>query len=75
MILNNSQARAVYDAMCALNNVDATIKASFGDESTEGINVFEARGNVCVVRVVQYGVTESQVYANQAAFAKAYGLA
>lgn len=31
MILTKEQARAVYDAMCALNNVGGTVRAQFID--------------------------------------------
>lgn len=75
LILNKSQAEAVYSAMCALNNVSARIKAQFGDVSTDGVNVFEeVDDTVTVVRVRHYDVLEAENYANQAAFATAYGL-
>lgn len=75
MILNQSQAAAVYSAMCALNNVSGRIKAQFGDVSDDGVNVFEELdGSVNVVRVRHYDVLEAERYASQAAFATAYGL-
>lgn len=74
MILNQSQAEAVYSAMCALNNVFGRIKAQFGDVSDDGVNVFEVDGSVNVVRVRHYDVLEAEYYASQAAFAAAYGL-
>lgn len=75
MILNQSQAAAVYSAMCALNNVSGRIKAQFGDVSDDGVNVFEELdGSVNVVRVRHYDVLEAEHYASQAAFAAAYGL-
>ncbi len=75
MILNKSQAEAVYSAMCALNNVGGKVKAMFGNVATDGINVFEDDGGeVVVVRVNHYDVLESERCTSQSAFAIAYGL-
>lgn len=72
MILNQSQAQAVYDAMCALNNVSGVLLASITDlRAPQDINVNGADGGV-VVRVGICG--EAETYASQAAFAAAYNL-
>lgn len=73
-ILTQAQAKAVYDAMCALNNVGATIKASFGSVHTDGVNVFESLGEIHVALVQKYDVVDSEIYAGQSAFAAAYSL-
>lgn len=73
MILNRSQASAVYAAMCELNNVNAKINARFGDTG-EGINVFEVAEGVRVVRVQDYSATVIEDYANQHDFEVAYEL-
>ena len=74
-ILNKTQAEAVYSAMCALNNVGARVKATIGDLSIEGVNVFEMMsGEVNIAMVGDYDVLDSETYADQSAFATAYGL-
>lgn len=70
MILNKSQAQAVFDAMCALNNVNGSITASFED-----IQVWGTMSNFIYV----YKVTDSddelnEIYNSQAEFAGAYEL-
>lgn len=67
MILNKSQAEAVYGAMCALNNVGGIC----GDLTlSEGLRVQWLQ---CVV--VRDGLSgPREEYPNQAAFAAAYGL-
>jgi len=75
MILNQAQAKAVQDAMCALNNVNAKIKAMFGNVADSGVNVFEDElDTVTVVEVAMYNVVRSEYYSSQADFFKAYGL-
>ncbi len=75
-ILTQVQAESVYSAMCALNNVNARVKAMFGNVATDGVNVFEEDdGCVRVARVNAYDVREHEEYNDQAAFADAYGLA
>lgn len=75
MILTQAQAQAVYGAMCALNNVGAKLKASFGDVSTNSLNAFESSdGEINVVRVSRYDVQEAEIYPDQADFARAYSL-
>lgn len=67
MILNQSQARAVYDAMCALNNVGGIC----GDITLdEGVRVQWL--DSVTIRDGLSGPREE--YANQSAFAHAYGL-
>ena len=75
MILNPSQAEAIYSSMCALNNVGARVKASFGDLDKEAINVFEdEEGFVKVVKIRSWTQRGLEFYENQADFAKAYKL-
>ena len=75
MILNPSQAKAVYDAMCALNNVSAKVKAMFGNVADTGVNVFEDElDTVTVAEVARYNVVRSENYKSQADFAAAYSL-
>jgi hypothetical protein len=74
MILNKSQAEAVYSAMCALNNVgntsgDVCIPGARGQQD---IRVQWLDG-VTVRRGALTGPREE--YPTQAAFAEAYGLA
>lgn len=80
MILNQAQAEAVYSAMCALNNVSANrgvelrfVGGNDGDYNRYGVKE-EADGEVTVY--VGPGILgrEREDYANQAAFASAYGL-
>lgn len=72
LILNKSQAEAIYNAMCALSNVNAVCLIDIkGDSGQEDIGVNGADGDV-VVRVGWCGRTER--YADQSAFATAYGL-
>lgn len=71
-ILNQSQAEAVYSAMCALNNVAADKgAASFESGRMNGIYV-NWQTHVVAIQVGVVG--PSEYYADQAAFATAYGL-
>jgi hypothetical protein len=76
MILNNSQAKAVYNAMCELNNVNGKIKATFEQTSVDTFtNVFEKeQGTVIVNKVVKFTIVEREVFTNQAEFQTAYGV-
>jgi len=75
LILNQSQAEAVYSAMCALNNVGGRVQATFGDRASESVHAFEKDcGSVRVVQVRRYRVVLAENYPNQSAFATAYGL-
>lgn len=66
MILNQSQAEAVYSAMCALNNVGARIDVRLpSGRVVEGPN--------SVILVTAYAKS-SEEYNNQSDFAAAYGL-
>ena len=76
MILNNSQAEAVYCAMCALNNVGAllNIQRQWDDRAGWGVSQYKQSHNTVVV--FAFGVdgqtTCSESYADQTAFATAY---
>lgn len=67
-ILNQSQAKAVTDAMCALNNVYGRIAASM-----DGILVHEGPEGVITVGVLN--TDRSETYSNQNEFMTAYGVA
>lgn len=65
-ILNPAQAKAVYDAMCALNNVSGTVT---------GINfrrIFVTSAQTGEITVC--GPESDERHPNQAAFAAAYNL-
>lgn len=64
MILSKPQAEAVYSAMCALNNFSAQ---AFDDDV---LVKQQPSGFVTVL----HGTVVREVYANQAAFATAYGM-
>lgn len=77
MILNNSQAKAVYNAMCELNNINGKIKATFEQTSVDTFtNVFEKEENgiVIVNKVVKFTIVEREVFTNKAEFQTAYGV-
>lgn len=66
MILTKEQARAVYDAMCALNNVSGTVRAQFTNcEAAEA-------GDGCIYVSRIDGAMER--HASQAMFHLAYDL-
>lgn len=69
MILNQSQAEAVYSAMRALNNVSGRVFATMGDQ-----RVTEANGCVTVFEYLDGQWEPGERYDSQAAFAAAYGL-
>jgi hypothetical protein len=73
LILNQSQAEAVYSAMCALNNVGAEMLVQFTGypRAQDHIGIDASDGSVRI-RVGMCGDFEG--YQNQAAFATAYGL-
>lgn len=67
LILNINQAQAVYSAMCALNNVDfRACDLSFG----KAIVKQAFNGAITVIGTIG----DDEHYANQTAFAAAYGL-
>jgi len=66
MILNKCQAEAVYNAMCALNNVSMRVEAHIGSAV-----VYETTSGAVVVDAYAVG---SERYETQHAFAVAYGL-
>lgn len=69
MILNQSQAEAIYSAMCDLNNVGAKMHASLY-ERAQRIDVREAGGFICV----EVDGHKREVFESQAVFATTYGL-
>lgn len=76
LILNQSQAKAVYSAMCALNNVGGRIATTIAivDAGTH-VNAYETSlGVVFLVKVCDFDRVDSEEYESQAAFATAYGL-
>lgn len=82
LILNQSQAEAVYSAMCALNEVSHTagVQVSFvgygdDDEGPSRITVVEdAGGHVEVIQGPTPHPIAVERHANQSALASAYGL-
>lgn len=75
MILNQAQAEAVLNAMCALNNVGGRLAANLDEDKPESINVFERADGTVSVWQRNHGVTHNEeTHTTQAAFAAAYGL-
>ncbi len=74
LILSNPQAKAIADAMMALNNVSMKLKAEIGDIDGDYINCFEKDGIVKVNRVYHFQMMEQECYDSQSAFLLAYGL-
>lgn len=80
MILNQSQAEAVYSAMCALNNVNGRLHARMsGRYEGSIVHCVEQSGGRGQLQIYwgdpsgnPHGLAEH--YPNQAAFATAYGL-
>lgn len=70
LILTPAQAKAVYDAMCALNNVGGRIRATTPTKSP--LLQIEVRENSVGEVFVQGDGCE--IYADQAEFSTAYGL-
>ena len=67
-ILNQSQAEAVYSAMCHLNNVGGALSAVIG-----GIRVEETHSGAVQVWTLQTN-SKKERHSSQSAFATAYGL-
>ena len=68
LILNKAQAKAVYSAICALNNVHLRgCDLRFGNAIVQ----LDFNGTV---RVIGTAVVDDERYADDAAFATAYGL-
>lgn len=75
-ILNQAQAEAVYSAMCALNNVGARLDA-FLENAFHAREMADGRVVVHIVPNVTFPgshAAEPEIYADQTAFAAAYGL-
>ncbi len=75
MILNQSQAKAIYDAMCALNNIGASIDVCLQIKPNEPpVRVFEGEisGKIYITERVDGTILEK--HESQNAFAEAYGL-
>lgn len=73
MILTAAQAEAIYSAMCALNNVGGALRATMPQANSEKwlkVRECEDFGTIKVI----VGFTTAEVYADQNAFAQAYGL-
>lgn len=71
MILNKSQAEAVYTAMCYLNNVSGKIAVSFAGN----IEVSEYLGKIYVSKISKTPFeNKEEIYENQNAFREAYGI-
>lgn len=68
-ILNQAQAEAVYAAMCQLNNVGGRI-----DARLEDCRVADRGIQICVYKCLDGEWEPGELYADQNAFAAAYGL-
>lgn len=68
-LLNQSQAEAVYSAMCALNNVGGLV-----DARMENRRVIERSIGIWVYELLEGEWEPGERYASQAEFAAAYGL-
>lgn len=73
MILNQSQAEAVYSAMCALNNVGNVRLDAFLENHFHAREMSDGRIVVHAASTPGY-IAQPEIYADQAAFATAYGL-
>lgn len=73
-ILTHAQAAAVYSAMCALNNVGATITANIPPTGEDGrwVHVDECADSGQITLTM--GLRRVACHSDQAAFASAYGL-
>lgn len=73
-ILTQTQAEAVYSAMCALNNVGGKLRASIPPAEDGGKWLFieecEDSGQITLTQ----GLRRIACHADQSAFATAYGL-
>lgn len=67
-ILNQHQARAVVDAMCALNNVHGSLACRLGDT----VSVEEVATGVVIVRCQEKDGVREETHADQGAFMLAY---
>ena len=76
LILNQSQAEAVYNAMCALNNVGAALECLLPLGGGKAVRVYEALNASVHVATEAGGRAWQSVerHESQSAFATAYGL-
>lgn len=73
MILNQSQAEAVYSAMCALNNVGGRMSClDLGQQSRDPQIRCTVGGSIVIERGMPF--CDREAHDNQSAFAAAYGL-
>ncbi|ARU04717.1 hypothetical protein CCO03_08555 [Comamonas serinivorans] len=73
-ILNKSQAEAVYNAMCELNNVNGLLLTHIRTDSGHFIEVNEDGDGMISVRCSEVGSPPFEAYPSQYAFSAAYGL-
>lgn len=81
-ILNNSQAKAVFDAMCAINNVDGKINAIIPVGGKKYISVVELAGGDFSGQIDVYTCDHNgnydgdlfETYESQYEFSKFYNL-
>ena len=66
LILNTSQAKAIYSAMCTLNNIGGYLSAITMDAQV----IETLSGNILITAYAR----KSESYTSQAEFATAYGL-
>lgn len=75
LILTPAQAEAVYSAMCALNNIGARLDAF--DLDADGLEIRNRTNGEIVIGYIVSNAKRGTVlesYADQSAFATAYGL-
>ena len=73
LVLNKSQAEAVYSAMCALNNVGALLSTFIRTDSGKFIEVHD-NGDEITMWATEIELPGKETHASQTAFATAYGL-
>ncbi len=76
MILSQTQAEATYRSMCEIGRVDGTLRLSFGpyDDGQHVDESINKTGVIHVFNMCRGTVFGQETYANQSAFAAAYGL-
>lgn len=78
MILNQSQAEAVYSAMCALNNVGGRVDARIPEDGavvTRVCDTLSGEIHISIENRIVLGSSEIvELHEDQSAFATAYGL-
>lgn len=72
-ILNKAEAKAVYDAMCSLNNVNGQITFGITLDNTQARHITVFENNEGVFVFLNNGIN-IESYISQDSFQQAYGL-